>query len=148
MKRFMSIALLAAAATASGCGGDKPYNVVAVSGQVLLDGQPLPDAYVLFRPQAGAAQSKVGPDAYGRTDAQGNFNLTTVFDEEGATAGRNLVSITTLQVQENPTDPDNGRARQVLTPEKVPPRYNRTSELYFDVGESGAQEANFDLQTR
>jgi hypothetical protein len=147
MKRFALFAVIAAVAS-TGCGGDKAYDLADVSGQVLLDGQPLANARVLFRPVADSAKSELGPDAFGTTDAQGNFTLRTIFDETGAAVGRNQVSITTLEVQENLADPDNARARQVVNAEKVPPQYNRNSELYFEVQEEKEQEALFQLQSR
>jgi hypothetical protein len=134
------------AALAVGCSDGKPYDVVEVEGQVLLDGQPTPNARIVFRPVAAPNQKEVGPDAYATTDAEGRFSLTTVFDEQGAAVGRNLVSISTYQVQENPADPDNARARQVITPEKIPPRYNANTELFFDVQEGA--KAVFNLQSR
>jgi hypothetical protein len=146
MKRMVYAIVIAA--LAAGCGGDKPYEVAEVSGQVLLDGQPLSDARVLFRPVAPSPKEPVGPDAFAKTDAEGRFTMRTVFDEHGATVGRNLVSITTLEVQENSADPDNGRLRQVISPEKVPPRYNRNSELYYEVGDDGDDGATFHLQSR
>jgi hypothetical protein len=146
MNRIITLALTVA--LFAGCNGDQPYDLVKVSGQIFLDGQPLPEARVMFRPVPEAAQSRVGPDAYGKTDAHGNFILTTIFDEKGATVGRNLVSITTLEVQEDPLDPDNGRARRVINPEKVPPNYNSRSELYFEVHQGSEQNATFHLQSR
>jgi hypothetical protein len=146
MKTFYFWIATLLAAFAVGCSDGKPYEIVEVEGQVLLDGQPTPNARVVFRPVAAPNQKEVGPDAYATTDAEGRFSLTTVFDEEGAAVGRNLVSITTLQVQENPADPDNARARQMITPEKIPPRYNANTELFFDV-QDGAK-AVFNLQSR
>jgi hypothetical protein len=141
---FWIAALLAA--FAAGCSDGKPYEIVEVEGQVLLDGQPTPSARVVFRPVAEPGQKEVGPDAYATTDAEGRFSLTTVFDEEGAAVGRNAVSISTLQVQENPVDPDNARAGRVVAPEKIPPRYNANTELFFDVQEGA--KAVFNLQSR
>jgi hypothetical protein len=114
---------------------------------VLLDGQPLPEARVVFQPVAQPGQEHVGPDAYGVTDAEGRFSLTTIYDESGAAVGRNRVSISTLQLQEDASDPDNGRKRQVLRQEQIPPRYNSQTELYYEVLEEGAAEATFQLQS-
>jgi hypothetical protein len=144
MKRLLSLAIALLGAAITGCG-ERPYDVVEVSGQVLLDGQPLPGAHVLFRP---TEKSSAGPEAFGKTDADGKYSLTTIFDDDGATVGRNVVSITTLQVQEDPSDPDNGGARNVLNPERVPSHYNHKSEIFFDVRAGGSQTANFYLQTR
>jgi hypothetical protein len=147
MKSLACTAVIVTAATL-GCGESKPYDVAEVSGQVLLDGQPLPNAHVLFRPVALEGQTEVGPEAFGRTDEQGRFSLTTVFDDEGATVGRNVVSISTLEVLENPADPENSRQATVASTEKVPPRYNKDTELVYEVSSSGVADATFQLLSR
>jgi hypothetical protein len=55
-----------------GCGGSGRPNTVTVTGQVLLDGQPLPGTAVMFTgPEGGAPVTAV-------TDANGNFKLDAV----------------------------------------------------------------------
>src|SRR5947209_1784177 len=53
----------------SGCGG----KAVSVTGTIKLNGQPLPDASVIF-----IAQDDGGKDAHGYTDANGVFRLADV----------------------------------------------------------------------
>jgi hypothetical protein len=148
MKPVLTLGIALAATGLLGCGGGKPYDIVEVTGQILLDGQPLPNAHVVFRPVAKEGQEEVGPDAVGTTDVEGRFTLRTVFDEDGATVGRNTVSVSTLELLENPSDPDNVRARQVVSPEKVPPRYNLQTELFYDVREGGDSNASIKLQSK
>lgn len=50
----------------AGCGGGRS-DLGHVHGVVLLAGQPLPDATVVFQPDAG------GPASFGRTDAEGRY---------------------------------------------------------------------------
>jgi len=130
---------------AAGCGGNKPYDVVPVSGIVTLDGQPVAEARVEFQP-ISAGGMEVGPDAVGVTDAQGRYTLTTTFDESGATVGENRVRISTHKLKENPNNPD-GKMIEVA-PETIPPRYNTRSELTFTVPAGGTDKADFSLQKR
>ena len=62
---------LAAVLAAAGCGGGS--GPVPVRGVVKLDGQPVANAAVVFVPQTPG-----GREAYGSTDANGAFRLTTI----------------------------------------------------------------------
>jgi len=77
----MVLALMAAA----GCGGkDKP---VKVSGVVTLDGAPLADAKVTYINTSG------GRSAWGLTDSEGKFALTTITSNDGALPGEYKVTV-------------------------------------------------------
>jgi hypothetical protein len=117
----------------SGCGG--PSNIGTVSGVVTLNGQPLPDALVMFSPEAGS------PSA-GRTDDQGRYTLEYTADIAGAEVGKHRVSITTFQAASPDADPPRERV-----PEIVPPKYNVASELSVTV-EPGSNEHNFELTSQ
>ena len=57
------------------CGCEKvnnPDGAIKVSGEVLVDGQPMKDVSVIFRPITAGVKS-----ATGATDANGKFTLTT-----------------------------------------------------------------------
>lgn len=88
----------------------------AVSGKVLLAGQPLPGVTVVFHPSddAGAKATR----AYGKTDASGSFKLSTYVAGDGAPAGRYSVTVH--------GDPD---ADIVVVPE----RYARTTSSGLQV---------------
>jgi hypothetical protein len=132
-----------------GCSSaSKPYKTAAVSGRVTLDGKPLAGARVIFQvehtPQAGLVS---GPEAHGETDANGNYSLTTVFKDRGATVGRNRVMISTRKLQRPANNPD-GPVKEVA-PEKVPGKYfTDKAPLYFDVPARGTSSANFDLTSK
>src|SRR5260370_29747653 len=68
--------------SASGCGG----RTVGVEGSVTLDGQPLGNATIVFRPTDG------GPEAGGVTDAEGKFSLTGA-RSEGVVPGPYMVTV-------------------------------------------------------
>src|SRR5262245_18076613 len=80
------LVMLAAVLAAAGCGqGSGP---VPVRGVVKLDGQPVANAAVVF-----VAQAPGGRDAYGSTDANGVFRLTTTSPDDGALRGKYKVVI-------------------------------------------------------
>lgn len=73
-----------------GCGksgGDRP-ETYPVNGVVTYKGLPVPDAQVTFSPEGQ------GQAAFGRTDAEGKYALTTFDSGDGAVAGRYKVAVT------------------------------------------------------
>lgn len=70
----------------TGCGGaaERP---VPVAGKVLLGGKAVEGAVVTFHSKGG------GRSASGRTDAEGNFKLTTIKTDDGAPPGEYTVTI-------------------------------------------------------
>lgn len=70
----------------SGCGGgsERP---VPVGGKVLLGGKPVDGAVVTYHSKGG------GRSASGKTDAEGNFKLTTINTGDGAPPGEYTVTI-------------------------------------------------------
>lgn len=85
---IVSLLLGAAVGAVSGCGGQ---GTIFVTGTVTLDGKPLPDAVVAFAPKDGRRP------ATGRTDAEGNFQLSTFSANDGALPGEHVVIITACQ---------------------------------------------------
>jgi hypothetical protein len=70
-----------------GCGPAGPV-LAPVEGVVLLEGEPLEGAVVLFQPEGG------GKPSTGLTDAAGKFTLTTLEKGDGAYVGANSVAVT------------------------------------------------------
>jgi len=82
------VAIAAAAlllAPLAGCG-DRGPRLVPVSGVVTLDGKPVADAGVMFKPAGNL------PPASATTDAEGKFRLATL-NKPGAVLGEHRVSI-------------------------------------------------------
>ncbi|MCA9130960.1 MAG: hypothetical protein KDB22_27940 [Planctomycetales bacterium] len=99
----------------------------SVTGTVHLDGKPLEGALVTFYPEIDGKDPMSGGGAsMGRTDAEGNYELTYNRDEMGAQVGKHLVYIETLQ-ESGGGDYGAGRG------EEVPKRYNSQSELHVEV---------------
>lgn len=118
----------------AGCGSD---TIGYVEGTVTLDDQPLEGALVTFIPEEG------GRPAYGRTNADGWYELTYTRKEKGALIGTNSVEINT----ESEGDPDaENPAFRKSVPERIPAKYNVNTELTAEV-ESGSNTFNFDLSS-
>ncbi|MEX2141130.1 MAG: hypothetical protein WD894_17825 [Pirellulales bacterium] len=132
--------------SAIGCGQD-PHRLAPVSGAVTLDSKPLAGALVSYLPVAKPG-TMPAVTSRGITDDQGNYTLTTSDDRPGAVVGRHIVRIKTSRA------PGDGSTEvlegQTVTqaPERVPAKYNLRTELSFDVPEEGADQANFQLQSR
>jgi hypothetical protein len=124
-----------------------------VTGQVTMDGKPLPNAMVTFVPNEG------GATATGVTDANGNYKLISL-DRTGALIGSHTVSITTVKKAEEAlpeVSSDSAEyAKQAMARasdyndavvrEPIPARYNSKSELVKDV-EKGSNVINFELKS-
>src|SRR5687768_9403934 len=61
----------------TGCGGPEHPDVGRVSGVVTLDGQPLPEATVMFQPENGRA-------SVATTDSAGKYSMTYLDGVPGA----------------------------------------------------------------
>jgi len=75
----------AACLVLAGCGDGRPTRV-PVSGQVLIDGQPLTHGNVRFVPQHGRVST-------GKLDSDGHFVLTCFENGDGAIVGRHRVAV-------------------------------------------------------
>lgn len=130
-----SITLFAAVV---GCGGDG-LNLADVSGQVTLDGKPVPNATVVYTPQAEG-----GSPSYGTTDPEGNYNLMFSRDREGVLIGSHSVQVTTEKM--DPSDVAALKAEGEEAPEfvRVPPKYAAKGELVREV-EPGKNTINLEL---
>ena len=62
---FVALACLASLVLLVGCGGNP--DLADVKGVVTLDGQPLPNAFVMFTPEGS------GTVSFGQTGDDGNF---------------------------------------------------------------------------
>ena len=70
---------------AAGC--HRGPDLVPVNGQVTLDGQPVEGAAVMLHPENG------GRPATGKSDAAGQFALTTLSEGDGALPGKHKVTV-------------------------------------------------------
>ncbi len=112
LQRLQFVTLTAMAILfSSGCGGSSASGVPtdAVSGSVKFKGEPLAGATVTFIPVGGAIPpGSTDPEtsvrtAVAKTDASGEFKLTTVNQNDGAIPGDYNITVTKLE--ERPAAP-------------------------------------------
>jgi len=80
----------------SGCGGPARPKTATVTGTVLLDGNPVEGAQVVFICE-GAPRN-----ATGKTDAAGKFSLTTFEEGDGAVLGEHKITVSKFDSSEAP----------------------------------------------
>ncbi|MAX37819.1 hypothetical protein [Gimesia sp.] len=134
--RFFCLLMLPLILT--GCSGksnDLP-DLAEVTGQVTLDGKPLPDAIIDFYPQ-GAQQKKQARASTAATDEEGKYSLMYNNDTAGAILGDHMVRI---------SKPDGGA--EVAGPEMLPKRYNENTTLKATVAKDGPNTINFELTSK
>lgn len=104
----------------AGCGGNSA-ELIPVTGQVLLDGEPLTTGAVITTPEKGRG-------AQGQIDENGNFELTTRDLGAGAVVGHHSVAVVAHEElgQGGPESP-----KRPLVPEKY--MNPQTSGLSLDV---------------
>jgi hypothetical protein len=110
-----------------GCMDDGRLPTYPVTGKVAFsDGKPLPGGWIIFEsPGKGLA-------ARGIIETDGTYRLSTYEPDDGAIAGRHLVSI--IPAPAEGYDPDQGTA-----PPAIDPKYMHMdrSGLEFEVAEEG-----------
>ena len=72
-----------------GCSGNQGQDMASVRGKVTYQGKPLAHAQVVFMPET---PNKL--PASGMTDANGQYELMTIVPGDGATIGKQRVTIT------------------------------------------------------
>lgn len=73
-----------------GCGDGRPARV-PISGQVLIDGQPLTFGSIRFVPSAGRA-------SYGDLDKQGRFVMTCFGENDGVLLGKHRIEVAACEI--------------------------------------------------
>jgi hypothetical protein len=130
-------------AVAGGCGEKMP-RIVPVEVTVIYQGKPLDQAQVMFTPERGRP-------AYGRTNAEGKCQLTTIDPDDGAYVGEHKVAIAKqVEVPPNQRHPDyqpGGRfSRYPEMREVIPTKYaSSKSTLKAKVEEDGDNKFSFEL---
>jgi hypothetical protein len=114
----MRIAVLIALVGLASCESKPAF--AEVSGVVLLDGQPMPEALVVFLPDP--EQGTNGPRCSGITDAQGRFKLVRDDAGAGAVVGSHRVLVQDVRTFPPPRDKHVG-GKPVMPPSRVSRRY-------------------------
>ncbi|MEQ9411834.1 MAG: carboxypeptidase-like regulatory domain-containing protein [Fuerstiella sp.] len=158
MNRLQLSAILAGLTVCvSGCGGSSssPAPVYAVSGKVTFKNAPVVGADVTF------FNAEKNRSAFGRTDSNGEYRLTTFSSNDGAVDGKAAVSILKF-VDTAPTVPEPDIESEAYVPPgygkkkpaadarpkmEIPDRYasQTTSGLIAVVAPDGTNTINFEL---
>jgi hypothetical protein len=132
----------------------KQPETVPVSGAVTYQGEPVAGAQVSFMaPEAARA-------AFGKTDAQRRFRLSTYGTNDGAVIGTHTLTVskpeeTVTGAGMSPDDPDGGyaaamaqAAQQPTVKGALPEKYGspNTSDLRAEVTRDGPNEFTFALE--
>jgi hypothetical protein len=123
-----------------GCGGQDRLPVNPVRGRVEYQGRGIPGAVVIFHPQEGADEKakKMRPFAY--ADGEGNFELKTYVDGDGAPPGTYRVSIVAASggpaVDRGAATSAGGQESALSSSVRIPPQI---TEKYRSVDSSGIQ---------
>jgi hypothetical protein len=122
----------------AGCSGAS-YKTAPVSGQVKLDGKPVPNAQVTFVPVQDPAKKEPLPSSSGITDSDGRYTLVLNSGSKanGALVGKHKVIIVLVPNQSVSLD------EKSTFHKNLPPRYNRNTVLECDVPAGGRDDANF-----
>jgi len=131
----------------AGCGSAEEKDLtelVPVSGQIYLDGQPLSHAGVTFLPQ----QAGMGRPCFGTTDESGMFVLQDAAERAGCPVGPCKVVVTKFARPDGsplPADMD-GASAAMEGIEHIPPQYSDAEKTVLEaiVPESG-DEFTFQL---
>ncbi len=111
----------------AGCG----TGLVPVQGEVLLDGQPLQSAQIMFVPKSGRP-------ATGKSDANGKFRLTTNKPDDGVAAGAYTVTVTAHEVKYEPKPgTEAGFVEKLIW--KAPEKYSKPAESGLTATVAAAQ---------
>ena len=143
--RVPRLALLLAGLVFAGCGPGNPLGRQPVSGTVTLDGQPLALGAIRFDPMSGGAGA-AATTVVGGEIRDGRYDLPA---DVGVPPGKYSVSITSTGAAP-PLAPgaDPMAAPPPASPELVPERYNRRTELSVDVTDAGPNEFPFALESK
>jgi hypothetical protein len=140
----------------AGCG-DAPAGaknrppVYPVTGKVMHKGTPLADAFVSFR--SGSPDNQVG--AAGKTDANGEFTMTTFEPGDGAVEGNHMVTVIKAVVEGEDLsyfDEKSKNYGKTPPPTKtkylIPQKYSKfeTAGLSATVKKDGSNEITLELK--
>jgi len=141
------LGLAGSLALVAGCSSSK-FEFADVEGRVLLDGEPVPEAKVVFMPTSINDDGEAGPYSRGRTGADGRFTLQSLEDNprKGAVVGPHKIIVSTKKAR---LDPDQIDVEIIESPETIPRQYTyyRRTPLTFSVPSGGTDAADLLLES-
>lgn len=137
IRQHVALIMMLLVTAASGCGSGG-LGLVPVEGTVRLNGEPLADAQIIFRPEAGGRPSGA------RTDEEGHFSLEYMEGQLGALTGKHKVSISTFIE----ADPDSSNPLIMRgQAETLPAEYNKQTTLQVELESGNNEPVDFDLKS-
>jgi hypothetical protein len=107
MRWMFGLLLSSIIALSTGCGGGDSLATVPVKGKVLIDNAGVPGIKVTFIPDLKTK----GPQGFGFTDAEGNYEIGTAQGVKGLVAGDYKVIMNKLSLKKGgDVDPSQGGA--------------------------------------
>jgi len=148
MSRFLILSALALMVGCSSAASDKwtegRPKTAPVEGVVTYKGAAVEGASVALNPKG-----QTGNAAYGLTDAEGKFVLSTFGQQDGAVPGDYIVTVTKKEVETtpNPKDP-NGPPLKSVEKSFIPARYSlpSSSKLTATVQDGSENKLTFELK--
>lgn len=134
---FYSLIIFTLATVAMGCSGsvDGP-KLYSVTGTVTLDGQPIPDASILFKDPTGKNKS------YFASVKDGSYSTEME-------AGKRQVIITaSRKSKDKMVDNAEGTGKEPAMEQYLPAIYNEKTTLEIDVVSGGENQFPFDLKSK
>lgn len=161
MLRLMCVSAGLLLLAGAGCNSSNFPDPVPVSGKVTYKGKPVEGAQVTFLSRTETARS-----ASGRTDAEGNYALSTFNTDDGAIPGEYTVTISKIEqgAADSSIDVESGEFgadygammaaaadggnKAVLGENQLPEKYSKAAEsgLQRAVREGDRNEFSFDLE--
>lgn len=157
LRGWVSVALAVGLLTITGCWGKGEVKgrpkVYPISGKVLYKGEPVTGADITF-----ICEEKER-SAFGRTDSQGRFKLTTFAPNDGAVEGKHVVTVVKVEqaevvaqpsIEDPAYDPEAVNRAAAAPPPKtlVPAKYGnaKTSDLFVVVTAGENPEITLELK--
>jgi hypothetical protein len=131
------LVMLSCCVLTAGCGSEKVNRppVFKVAGKVTMQGKPVPNADVTF------IHKESNRAAFGKTNAEGEYKLTTFNANDGAVEGRHDISVVDI-----PPPPETPAIASVESEQYQPPKIgedtmpkpkSRLPQRYADTATSG-----------
>jgi hypothetical protein len=142
-RRPLAEAFLLMASAAGGCMSQpEPVDTlprVAVSGNVTVDGNPLPAGKIQFQP--------IGTEPAAMAVGEIQDGRFSIAQSVGPSPGKYRVTISSRTAPKIGEDQEPGGAPK-LEPEKIPKRYNTQSKLEVDIAPEGPVTLDFPLDKK
>ncbi len=150
MRTQFIVTLFVSIAFVFGCSRQNDLHLAPVSGVILYEGQPLPNAIVCFLPEGIDNRA-----ASVQTDANGRFILTTINKADGIASGKYQVTVSKFEEMEIAENNKIKKSNRLPKDNKnlkplIPIRYNlpATSGLFVDVPAKGVKNLKLELTSK